>query len=161
MQPTAAFVLDLEAGIVGLNRAAVAFCQIPRESALKRNFWDLEIGKRVRRFAGRIDDVKRTHLSVRLPEVQLTRPPGEPITTAITLLPLLDDQRRVTGILVWVEDKTDTAHLRQQIAALIEERRIKEQELQRINAKLEDARDELVAATPRLSRPSPSPTVSS
>lgn len=145
-QPTAAFVIDLADQIVVWNRGAVALFEIAAESALGRDVRELDLIALVPKLTDRIEDVKKTQLPTRIPEVRVSGSRDEAVTAAITLLPAFDDQRRMIGIVVWADDRTDAAHLRQQMGVLIEERRIKEQELQRINEKLEDARDELTAA---------------
>ncbi len=148
--PAAVLVIDPGDVVVAWNAAAEILFDIPTESAIGKKFRDLDISYRVEGLRSRIEEVKATHGRSRLTDVSFARRSGDAAHVAVTVAPLYDDRRRLTGILVSADDTTEFARLRDEISRISEESATANEELQSTNEELETTNEELQSTNEEL-----------
>lgn len=147
---TAVFVIDPADLVVTWNSACEALFEIPPHGALGRKFRDLDISYRVDGLRARVEEVKRTHNRARLDDVSFTRRNGEIAHAALSVSPLYEDGRRITGVLVSAQDVSDYARLRDEMNKMAEQYATANEELQSTNEELETTNEELQSTNEEL-----------
>ena len=148
--PSPVFLVGAGDIVLDWNEAAVALYEIAAESAVGRQFRDLDLSYRAEGLRARIEDVKRAVAGVRLDNVTFTRRSGEMLTVDFWVTRVYDDASRSVAVLVAAWDGTAMARLRDEIVRLGEQHAVAAEELQTTNEELETTNEELQSANEEL-----------
>ncbi len=148
--PSALLVVDASDAIVTWNPAAEALFDIPADAAVGRKFRDLDVSYRVDNLRARLEEVKSTEKRARLADVKFARRSGDPVHIALTLSPLYDERRRLSGVLLCADDVSETTAIREELNRLAEQSATANEELQSTNEELETTNEELQSTNEEL-----------
>jgi two-component system CheB/CheR fusion protein len=148
--PYAVMVIGLDDAVREWNDAASALYDIPTESAIGRQFRDLDLSYRAEGLRARIEDVKRAVVSVRLDNVTFTRRSGETVHVDFWVSRAFDERSRPAAIVVTAIDNTAVARFRDEIVRLGEQHATATEELQSTNEELETTNEELQSTNEEL-----------
>jgi two-component system, chemotaxis family, CheB/CheR fusion protein len=147
--PMAVMAVDTADTVCVWNRAAEALYEIPAESAIGRKFRDLDVSYRIEGLRARVEDVKVKHIPSRLEGLTFNRRSGELAHVEIAILPMLEDQR-VGSVLVVAIEAAEHARLKEQMTRVAEQYATAIEELQSTNEELETTNEELQSTNEEL-----------
>ena len=148
--PYPVMLIGLDDSVREWNEAASALYEIPAENAIGRQFRDLDISYRAAGLRARIEDVKRTVVSVRVENVMFGRRSGETVHVDLWIARVFDERSRSAAILVAAADNTAVARFRDEVVRLGEQHATATEELQSTNEKLETTNEELQSTNEEL-----------
>ena len=147
---SAVMVIDPADTIVMWNQAAELLYDIAADSALGKKFRDLDISYRMEGLRSRVEDVKASLARTRVANVAFPRRSGDALQVAVSIAPLFDERRRLSGILVAADDVSEQARLREEINRISEQSATANEELQSTNEELETTNEELQSTNEEL-----------
>lgn len=147
--PAAIVFIDAADKVLVWNPAAESLFDIPTETALGRQFRDLDISYRAEGLRARIEDVKTSHIPARLDNVTFSRRSGETVHADFAVIPVVEGMR-VTAVAVYGIDGTESARVKEGMARLTEQHATAIQELQSTNEELETTNEELQSTNEEL-----------
>ncbi|HEV8472489.1 MAG TPA: CheR family methyltransferase [Methylomirabilota bacterium] len=148
--PYPVFLIDPSDVVRHWNESAAALYDIPASHAIGRQFRDLDLSYRAEGLRARIEDVKHSRTASRLEGVVFTRRSGERVHAEFWMVPLTDDRRVFSGILVTAADVTSAMRLRDEVGRLAEQHATAAEELQSTNEELETTNEELQSTNEEL-----------
>ena len=147
--PAAVMVVDASDTIVAWNHAAETLFETPLGNALARKFRDLDVSYRVEGLRACMEEVKVRQSTARIDDVTFTRRSGDLVHATITITPLFEAARFI-GVLIYVEDATEYARLKEQMTRIAEQHGTAIEELQSTNEELETTNEELQSTNEEL-----------
>jgi two-component system CheB/CheR fusion protein len=147
--PSAVMVIDAADTILTWNPAAEALLEVPSVNAVGRKFRDIDVSYRVEGLRARMEDVKARQATVRVTGITFTRRSGDLVHANVTIAPLFESYRLI-GVLVCVDDATDSARLKEQMTRIAEQHATAIEELQSTNEELETTNEELQSTNEEL-----------
>ncbi|TMA62836.1 MAG: PAS domain-containing protein [Deltaproteobacteria bacterium] len=147
---SAVMVIDPADTIAVWNPAAELLYDIPADSALGKKFRDLDISYRMEGLRSRVEEVKASLARTRVADVAFPRRSGDILHVALSIAPLFDERRRLSGILVVADDVSGQARLREEINRISEQSATANEELQSTNEELETTNEELQSTNEEL-----------
>jgi two-component system, chemotaxis family, CheB/CheR fusion protein len=142
-QPYPVILIGMDDTVREWNEAATGLYDIAADSAIGRQFRDLDISDRAEGLRARIEDVKRAVDTARLENVMLTRRSGEALRVDFWVTRVYDDRSRAVAILVAAWDGTAVARFREEIVRLAEQHSTAAEELLSTNEELQATNQEL------------------
>jgi two-component system CheB/CheR fusion protein len=147
--PGAVMIVDAGDTILTWNPIAEALFETPVGNAIGRKFRDLDVSYRVEGLLARMEDVKTRQASTRMDHVTFTRCNGDVVHASMTIAPLFEAYRFI-GVLVYAEDATEHARLKEQMGRIAEQHATAIEELQSTNEELETTNEELQSTNEEL-----------
>jgi len=147
--PAGLMIIDATDTILSWNPAAEALFDVPVASALGRKFRDLDVSYRVEGLRARIEDVKARHAPARMDDVTFSRRNGDVVHADIVIAPLFEVHRLI-GVLVYANEATEHARLKEQMTRIAEQHATAIEELQSTNEELETTNEELQSTNEEL-----------
>jgi two-component system, chemotaxis family, CheB/CheR fusion protein len=147
--PGAVMVVDAGDTVLTWNPVAEALFETPVANAVGRKFRDLDVSYRVEGLRARMEEVKARQARARMDSVTFTRRNGDVVHAAVTIAPLFESYRFI-GVLVYAEDATEHARLKEQMGRIAEQHATAIEELQSTNEELETTNEELQSTNEEL-----------
>jgi two-component system CheB/CheR fusion protein len=147
--PAAVMVVDAADTILTWNPAAETLFETPVANAVGRKFRDIDVSYRVEGLRARMEEVKARQASARADGITFTRRSGELVHANVTIAPLFENYRFI-GVLVCIDDATESARLKEQMTRIAEQHATAIEELQSTNEELETTNEELQSTNEEL-----------
>jgi two-component system CheB/CheR fusion protein len=148
--PVAIIVIDPADTIVVWNPAAEALFDTSADGTIGRKFRDLDISYRIDNLRSRVEEVKATETRVSLDDVTFSSRSGDVVHVSFNVVPLYDDRRRLSGVMLCASDVTEMAQLREELNRIGEQSATANEELQSTNEELETTNEELQSTNEEL-----------
>ncbi len=148
--PAGIIVIDPAETIVVWNPMAEHMFEVPADNALGRKFRDLDISYRIDGLRARLEEVRTTQMHSQIQDVAFGRRAGDTMHVNVRIAPLYDDRRRLSGVMIAVNDMSTYWQLRDELDRLGEQSATANEELQSTNEELETTNEELQSTNEEL-----------
>jgi two-component system CheB/CheR fusion protein len=147
--PVAQVVVTADGVVALTNRRAETLLGVSSRD-VGRPFRDLELSYRPAELRGYIDQAQLERRTVRVPEVEYTRPGSETVTLQVHVNPLIGVDASLLGISLVFQDRTELQRLRADLELANRQAEIAQEELQSTNEELETTNEELHSSVEEL-----------
>ncbi|SNQ62830.1 CheR family methyltransferase [Candidatus Methanoperedens nitratireducens] len=143
-------VIDRNNLITMWNQASEGLWLIKAENAIGRNFFETGMGERLAGIKERIDEVTRERINVRIEALEVIGYKGEKRFMDLTLVPLIDPNRELHGVIITSSDVTEDKKRKDELEKSNEEFKLLNEKLETANEELRSSDEELETANEEL-----------
>jgi two-component system CheB/CheR fusion protein len=143
-------VIDRNNLITIWNQTSEGLWLIKAENAIGCDFFEIGLGERLAGIKERIDEVTRERRTVRIEALEVISYKGEKRFMDLTLVPLIDPNRELHGVIIISSDVTEDKKRKDELEKSNEEFKLLNEKLETANEELRSANEELETANEEL-----------
>nr|WP_296067962.1 CheR family methyltransferase [uncultured Actinoplanes sp.] len=147
--PVAQVVVTADGLVALTNRQAETMLGVSTRD-VGRPFRDLELSYRPAELRGYIDQAQVERRTVRVPDIEYTRPGTEAVVLRVDVNPLTGTDASLLGVALVFQDRTEVQQLRSELDLATRQAETAHEELQSTNEELETTNEELQSSVEEL-----------